>query len=159
VTDSEELIAQVLQEVSSQLADTENQERAAAALKAQQSVIVLVSGMEQGIAIANHYATEHLSIQTADPSAISKQITNAGAIFLGSYSPVSLGDYLAGSNHVLPTGGQARFSSGLGVHTFLRAQQLIDYSQSALSEVANNVVAIANQEGLSAHGDAIKVRF
>jgi len=159
VTDSEELIAQVLQEVSSQLADTENQERAAVALKAQQSALVLVSGMEQGIAIANHYATEHLSIQTEDPRAIAEQITNAGAIFLGSFSPVSLGDYLAGSNHVLPTGGQARFSSGLGVHTFLRAQQLIDYSQSALSEVANNVVAIANQEGLSAHGDAIKVRF
>jgi histidinol dehydrogenase len=159
VTDSEELIAQVLQEVSSQLADTENQERAAAALKAQQSAIVLVSSMEQGIAIANYYATEHLSIQTGAPKAVAEQITNAGALFVGAFSPVSLGDYLAGSNHVLPTGGQARFSSGLGVHTFLRAQQLIDYSQSALSEVANNVVAIANQEGLSAHGDAIKVRF
>ncbi|NDC19925.1 MAG: histidinol dehydrogenase, partial [Microbacteriaceae bacterium] len=159
VTDSEELIAQVLQEVSSQLADTENQERAAAALKAQQSALVLVSSMEQGIAIANYYATEHLSIQTGAPKAVAEQITNAGALFVGAFSPVSLGDYLAGSNHVLPTGGQARFSSGLGVHTFLRAQQLIDYSQSALSEVANNVVAIANQEGLSAHGDAIKVRF
>ena len=149
----------MLQEVSSQLADTENQERAAAALKAQQSALVLVSSMEQGIAIANYYATEHLSIQTGAPKAVAEQITNAGALFVGAFSPVSLGDYLAGSNHVLPTGGQARFSSGLGVHTFLRAQQLIDYSQSALSEVANNVVAIANQEGLSAHGDAIKVRF
>lgn len=159
VTDSEVLIAQVLQEVGSQLTTTENQERAAAALKAQQSALVLVSGIEQGIAIANHYATEHLSIQTADPKAVSEEISNAGAIFLGAFSPVSLGDYLAGSNHVLPTGGQARFSSGLGVHTFLRAQQLIDYSASALSEVANNVVAIASREGLPAHGDAIKVRF
>ena len=159
VTDSEELIAQVLQEVKNQLASTENKDRASAALLAQQSSLVLVSGLDQAIEIANHYATEHLSIQTENAKAVAQQITNAGAIFLGSYSPVSLGDYLAGSNHVLPTGGQARFSSGLGVHTFLRAQQLIDYSESALSEVANNVVAIANQEGLSAHGDAVKVRF
>jgi histidinol dehydrogenase len=114
--------------------------------------------MDQAVAIANLYGAEHLSIQTADSKALSEGIHSAGAIFLGPYSPVSLGDYLAGSNHVLPTGGQARFSSGLGVHTFLKAQQLIDYDQVALSEVANSVIAIANQESLQAHGDAIKIR-
>jgi histidinol dehydrogenase len=109
--------------------------------------------------VANFYATEHLSIQTSQNSALLRDISNAGAVFLGSYSPVSLGDYLAGSNHVLPTGGQAKFGSGLGVHTFLRAQQVVQYSETALSEVANNVVSIANSEGLEAHGEAIKIRF
>jgi histidinol dehydrogenase len=109
--------------------------------------------------LANLYATEHLSLQTGQNEAILTKISNAGAIFMGSYSPVSLGDYLAGSNHVLPTGGQARSSSGLGVHTFLRPQQVIKYTETALSVVANNVVAIADSEGLEAHAEAIKIRF
>jgi len=158
VTDSENLIAAVMTEIDKQVAQTANQERVLAALSGQQSSLVLVSDLAQAVAIANLYAAEHLSIQTRDNSSLSELIHSAGAIFLGSYSPVSLGDYLAGSNHVLPTGGQAKFSSGLGVHTFLKAQQLIDYNQKALSEVANSVIAIANQESLQAHAEAIKVR-
>jgi histidinol dehydrogenase len=120
---------------------------------------VLVKDLEEAARVADLYATEHLSLQTVENEALLQKISNAGAIFMGSFSPVSLGDYLAGSNHVLPTGGQARFGSGLGVHTFLRAQQVIEYTESALSEVANNVVSIADSEGLQAHGAAIKIRF
>lgn len=159
VTDSEGLISAVNVEIEKQVAVTANRDRVLAALAGQQSSYVLVSDMDQAVAIANLYGAEHLSIQTGDSAALSEGISSAGAIFLGPYSPVSLGDYLAGSNHVLPTGGQARFSSGLGVHSFLKAQQLIDYDQAALSEVANSVIAIANQEGLQAHGDAVKTRI
>jgi histidinol dehydrogenase len=120
---------------------------------------VFVKHLNEAAQVADLYATEHLSLQTAENEALLPKISNAGAIFMGSFSPVSLGDYLAGSNHVLPTGGQARFGSGLGVHTFLRAQQVIEYTESALSEVANNVVSIADSEGLQAHGEAIKIRF
>jgi len=159
VTDSEGLISAVNVEIERQVAVTANRDRVLAALAGQQSSYVLVSDMDQAVAIANLYGAEHLSIQTGDSAALGEGISSAGAIFLGPYSPVSLGDYLAGSNHVLPTGGQARFSSGLGVHSFLKAQQLIDYDQAALSEVANSVIAIANQEGLQAHGDAVKTRI
>ena len=158
VTDSEDFIAQVQEEIAFQSAQTANHERVSEALNGQQSSIVLVSSLKDAAAIADFYATEHLSLQTEENNSLSELIQNAGAIFLGPYSPVSLGDYLAGSNHVLPTGGQARFSAGLGVHTFLKAQQLVEYSQCALSEVANSVIAIADQEGLPAHGDAIKAR-
>jgi histidinol dehydrogenase len=158
VTDSQGLISAVNLEIAKQVAGTANKDRVSEALAGQQSSYVLVSGMDQAVEIANLYGAEHLSIQTVDSNALSEGIHSAGAIFLGPYSPVSLGDYLAGSNHVLPTGGQARFRSGLGVHTFLKTQQLIDYDQAALSEVANSVIAIANQESLQAHGDAIKIR-
>jgi histidinol dehydrogenase len=158
VTNSEDFIAQVQVEIAFQSAQTANHGRVSEALNGQQSSIVLVSSLKDAAAIADFYATEHLSLQTEENNLLSELIQNAGAIFLGPYSPVSLGDYLAGSNHVLPTGGQARFSAGLGVHTFLKAQQLVEYSQGALSEVANSVIAIADQEGLPAHGDAIKAR-
>jgi histidinol dehydrogenase len=124
-----------------------------------QSALVLVPNLETAIAVSNEYATEHLEIQTSDPKAVLAKISNAGAIFLGEFSPVSLGDYLAGSNHVLPTGEQAKFGPGLGVHTFLRPQQVIDYSASALAEVASQLDTFAIAEGLSAHGDAAKIRF
>jgi histidinol dehydrogenase len=159
ITDSSELIEKVRLEIDLQVAKSANKSRILEALAGQQSALVLVSNLADAVLVANIYATEHLSIQTSQNAALAKDISNAGAIFLGSYSPVSLGDYLAGSNHVLPTGGQAKFGSGLGVHTFLRAQQVVEYSESALSEVANNVVSIANSEGLEAHGEAIKIRF
>jgi histidinol dehydrogenase len=159
VTDSRELIDKVALELSKQVDAAPNKSRILEALKGQQSALVLVKDMDAAAKIADIYATEHLSIQTKQNSQLASQISNAGAIFLGSFSPVSLGDYLAGSNHVLPTGGQARFGSGLGVHTFLRPQQVIEYSESALSEVSTNVVAIADSEGLEAHGEAIKIRF
>jgi histidinol dehydrogenase len=159
VTDSADLIEKVSSALLRQVETSANKTRIIEALKGQQSALVLVGDMNSAAKVADLYATEHLSIQTRQNEQLLSQISNAGAIFLGSFSPVSLGDYLAGSNHVLPTGGQARFGSGLGVHTFLRPQQVIEYSESALSEVATNVVAIADSEGLEAHGEAIKIRF
>ena len=159
VSDSREFIEKVAVELAKQVEAAPNKSRILEALKGQQSALVLVRDMDSAARVADFYATEHLSIQTKQNSQLASQISNAGAIFLGSFSPVSLGDYLAGSNHVLPTGGQARFGSGLGVHTFLRPQQVVEYSETALSEVSTNVVAIANSEGLEAHGEAIKIRF
>ena len=159
ITDSEEFAQKVMDSLAELVVNTSNKERVLAAFSGQQSAVVLVDDLNQAAEIANFYATEHLELQTASNDELLGKISNAGAIFIGDFSPVSLGDYLAGSNHVLPTGGQARFGSGLGVHTFLRPQQVIKYSESALSEVANNVVAIADSEGLQAHGDAIRIRF
>jgi len=159
VSDSREFIDKVASELDKQVVSAPNQARILEALKGQQSALVLVSDLNSAARVADFYATEHLSIQTKQNSELASQISNAGAVFLGSFSPVSLGDYLAGSNHVLPTGGQARFGSGLGVHTFLRPQQVVEYSETALSEVATNVVSIADSEGLEAHGEAIKIRF
>ncbi len=159
VTDSRELIAAVQSELDIQVAKTSNIDRVKVALAGIQSALVLVTDLEIAVAVSNEYATEHLEIQTADPQALLPKITNAGAIFLGEYSPVSLGDYLAGSNHVLPTGEQAKFGPGLGVHTFLRPQQIINYSRSALESVVQQLDTFAIAEGLSAHGDAAKIRF
>jgi histidinol dehydrogenase len=109
--------------------------------------------------VSNAYGPEHLEIQTVEPGAVLDLIENAGAIFLGAHSPVSLGDYLAGSNHVLPTGGQARFSSGLGSYTFVRPQQVINYTKGALSAAAPGIRALSDAEDLPAHGDAVDARF
>lgn len=159
LTNSAELADQVEREIANQVLAKANRERVQIALSGNQSAIVLVENLDQAVKIANHYATEHLSIQTTHPHQLAGEITNAGAIFLGDYSPVSLGDYLAGSNHVLPTGEQARFSSGLNVLSFLRSQQLIDYSAEALREVQTKLVTFSHAEGLSAHGDAVTIRF
>ena len=159
VTDSRELITAVQRELDIQVANTSNIDRVKVALAGVQSALVLVPDLEIAVAVSNEYATEHLEIQTAAPQALLPRITNAGAIFLGEYSPVSLGDYLAGSNHVLPTGEQAKFGPGLGVHTFLRPQQIINYSRSALESVVQQLDTFAIAEGLSAHGDAAKIRF
>ena len=115
--------------------------------------------MADAIAFANHYATEHLEIQVRDPETLLARITNAGAVFLGANSPVSLGDYMAGSNHVLPTGQQAKFGAGLGVHTFLRPQQVVNYTRDALAAVNQQIVRFAEAEQLPGHGDAVRVRF
>lgn len=158
VTDSEALILEVQRELAIQAPRAENSARVMKSLEGEQSALVLVDSIERAIEIANHYATEHLEIQTSDPEAVLAKITNAGAIFLGAHSPVSLGDYLAGSNHVLPTSEQAKFGPGLGVHTFLRPQQIIDYSALALAEVTDKLDLLANTEGLPAHGEAAKIR-
>ncbi len=115
--------------------------------------------LDDAAAVANAYATEHLEIQVRDPHSVLPQIKNAGAVFLGEYSPVSLGDYMAGSNHVLPTSGNARFGAGLSVHTFLRAQQVIDYGRNGLEAVVERVERLAGEEGLPAHYEAIAARF
>jgi histidinol dehydrogenase len=159
VTDSEELAVAVRIELTAQLAATPHSVRAGIALNGQQSAIVLVSDMVAAAALSNSYGPEHLEIQTAEAGTVLDMIENAGAIFLGSQSPVSLGDYLAGSNHVLPTGGQSRFSSGLGAYTFLRPQQVIRYSQEALRALEPHIVALSTAEDLPAHGAAVSARF
>jgi histidinol dehydrogenase len=159
VTDSVELANLVVKELNVLIEQTQSSERVRIALEGQQSAVVLVKNIAEAIKFANFYATEHLELHTTQNEEILRQITNAGAIFMGEYSPVSLGDYLAGSSHVLPTGQQAKFSSGLGVHTFLRAQQVIDYSRSGLQQVAELVADFSASEGLPAHGEAVTARF
>jgi histidinol dehydrogenase len=159
VTDSAQLISEVERELERQIPSTANRARVEAALSGEQSVLVLAQDMEQTLMVANEYATEHLEIHTENALELSARIRNAGAVFIGDYSPVSLGDYMAGSNHVLPTSEQAKFGPGLGVHTFLRPQQRIHYTAQALREITKLVDRFAIAEGLSAHGDAAKIRF
>ena len=159
VTDSIELANAVINELSDLVPVTASAQRVRAALEGQQSAVVLVDDLDSGIRFTNFYATEHLEIHTDDNAAVLSKITNAGAIFVGEYSPVSLGDYLAGSSHVLPTGQQAKFGSGLGVHSFLRPQQVIDYDKKGLEAVAQLVADFSAAEGLPAHGEAVTARF
>ncbi|TCC05390.1 histidinol dehydrogenase [Kribbella soli] len=159
VTPSEALAVAVEAELPVQVAKTKHQDRVTEALNGQQSAVVLVDDLEQGTAVVDAYAAEHLEIQTADAEERAGLITNAGAIFVGSWSPVSLGDYCAGSNHVLPTAGCACHSSGLSVRSFLKAVHVINYSRDALQAVAGHVVTLAHAEDLPAHGAAVSVRF
>ena len=159
VSTSSDLISAVERELAAQVPIAANRERIEIALAGEQSALVLASSIDQAIMVANEYATEHLEIQMKDAEIVAEKITNAGAVFIGDYAPVSLGDYLAGSNHVLPTSEQAKFGPGLGVHSFLRPQQRIKYSAQALAEVASQLDRFAVAEGLSAHGTAAKIRF
>ena len=159
ITDSEELAAAVRSELDRQAAGTKHGARVREALSGHQSGVVLVEDLDQGIAACDAYAAEHLEIMTSDAPAVAARIRNAGAIFVGDYSPVSLGDYCAGSNHVLPTSGTAAFSSGLNVTTFLRAIQVVNYSREALAEVSGHIVSLSRAEDLPAHGDAVTARF
>jgi histidinol dehydrogenase len=159
VTNSPELAHAVINELNEIVGKTLHAVRVKAALEGQQSAVVLVDDLAAAAQFANYYATEHLELHTEDNEALLGQITNAGAIFMGDFSPVSLGDYMAGSSHVLPTGQAAKFSSGLGVHSFLRAQQIIDYNRAGLIEIATLVTKFAEAEGLPAHGEAITARF
>ncbi|WP_375407188.1 histidinol dehydrogenase [uncultured Amnibacterium sp.] len=159
VTDSEDLAAAVDAAVERRAAVTFHAERVRTSLTAQQSGIVLVDDLAAAVAVSNAYAPEHLEVQTADPWPLVADLTEAGAVFVGPGSPVSLGDYAAGSNHVLPTGGTARFAAGLSVRPFLRQQQVVDYSLDALRAAQPVVRALADAEGLPAHGDAVDARF
>ncbi|MGW4666446.1 histidinol dehydrogenase [Streptosporangium sandarakinum] len=159
VTDSVELADAVERELPRQVAATKHSERITEALAGRQSGILLVDDMEAGLRVVDAYAAEHLEIQTADAAALAARVRNAGAIFIGPYAPVSLGDYLAGSNHVLPTGGCACHSSGLSVQTFLRGIHVVDYSREALAESAAHVCVLADAEDLPAHGAAVRARF
>ena len=159
VTDSAALADAVEAELASQVAVTKHSERIAEALSGTQSAIVLVDDMDAGLRVVDAYAAEHLEIHTRDARAVALRVRNAGAIFVGTWSPVSLGDYCAGSNHVLPTAGSARHSSGLSVQSFLRGIHIIDYDEAALRDVAPHVIALAGAEDLPGHGDAITVRF
>jgi histidinol dehydrogenase len=159
VTDSVELAEAVEKELPVQVAATKHSERITEALGGSQSAIVLVDDIDAGLKVVDAYAAEHLEIQTADAAAVAARVRNAGAIFVGPWSPVSLGDYLAGSNHVLPTGGCACHSGGLSVQTFLRGVHVVDYSREALAEAAAHVSVLADAEDLPAHGAAIRARF
>jgi histidinol dehydrogenase len=159
VTDSPRLADDVEAELDKQVHATRHTERILAALGGQQSGIVLVDDLDQGLAVVNAYAAEHLEIQTTDPAAVAQRVFNAGAIFLGPFAPVSLGDYCAGSNHVLPTAGCACHSSGLSVRSFRKAVHVVDYSRDALADVTEHVVTLAEAEDLPGHGEAVKIRF
>ncbi|MGH3785119.1 MAG: histidinol dehydrogenase [Pseudonocardiaceae bacterium] len=159
ITDSVALADAVNTQLHQRVAATKHTERIRAALTGRQSGCILVSDVAAGLKVVDAYAAEHLEIQTLDPAAVARRVRNAGAIFVGPYAPVSLGDYCAGSNHVLPTGGCARHSSGLSVQTFLRGVQLIEYDSDALVQVADHVIALADAEDLPAHGQAITARF
>ena len=159
VTTSSTLAAAVKDRLEVRVSQTRHSERIATALSGIQSAIVRVRDIDQGLQVLNAYAGEHVQIHTREPESVAMRVRNGGAIFIGSYAPVSLGDYSAGSNHVLPTGGCACHSSGLSVQTFLKGLHFVNYSEQALREVADVVVTLANAENLPAHGEAIRARF
>jgi histidinol dehydrogenase len=159
VTDSAALADEVEAELDKQVSVTKHVERIRTSLSGSQSGIVLVDDIKQGIEVVNAYAAEHLEIQTANADVVASRIRNAGAIFIGPFAPVSLGDYCAGSNHVLPTGGCACHSSGLSVRAFTKSVHVIDYSREGLAAVKDHVVTLAHAEDLPGHGAAVSVRF
>ena len=159
VTDSPELASAVEAELIVRVGTTKHSERIKTALSGVQSAIALVDSIEQGLDVVNAYAAEHLEIQTRNARSDAAKIRNAGAVFIGRFTPVSLGDYSAGSNHVLPTGGCACHSSGLSVQTFLRGLHFIEYGQKAFTDIVDTVVTLANAEDLPAHGEAMTVRL
>lgn len=158
VTDSAELADAVEAEVARQVPRTKHVERISEAIAGQQSAIVLVDDLDAGLRVVDAYAAEHLEIHTRDARDVAMRVRNAGAIFVGTNAPVSLGDYCAGSNHVLPTAGAARHSSGLSVQSFLRGIHVIEYDEQALREVSGHVIALAHAEDLPGHADAIRAR-
>jgi histidinol dehydrogenase len=159
VTDSQELAEAVEIELNRQVPLTKHAERIRTALSGIQSAIALVDDIAQGLDVVNAYAAEHLEIQTRDARTVSGNIRNAGAVFIGAFTPVSLGDYSAGSNHVLPTGGCACHSSGLSVATFLRGLHFIEYDEKAFRDIAPTVITLAEAEDLPAHGQAMSARL
>ncbi|MDI3315706.1 MAG: histidinol dehydrogenase [Mycobacterium sp.] len=159
ITPSAQLADATESELASQVAGTVHRQRVTAALSGSQSAIILVDDLDAGVRTVNAYAPEHLEIHTVDAPGVAARIRSAGAIFVGPWSPVSLGDYCAGSNHVLPTAGCARHSGGLSVQTFLRGIHVVDYSEAALKDVSGHVITLAEAEDLPAHGEAIRRRF
>ena len=159
VTPSPDLADATDAELAAQLATTVHRERVTAALGGRQSAIILVDDLDAGVEVVNAYAAEHLEIQTTDAALLAGRIRSAGAIFVGRWAPVSLGDYCAGSNHVLPTAGSARHSSGLSVQTFLRGIHVVDYTEAALKDVSGHVITLAKAEDLPSHGEAVRRRF
>ncbi len=158
VTTSTQVADSVNQALRTQVAQTRHRDRVSSALSGEQSAIVLVRDLEQGLAVLDDYAAEHLEIHTADAASVAARVNNAGAIFVGSHSPVSLGDYSAGSTHVLPTAGAARYSSGLTVRSFMKTTHVIEYSPSALAEIADGIQKFAIAENLPAHANAVAIR-
>ncbi len=158
ITPDEDLAEAVTERLTVRVAATKHSDRVREALSGPQSGIVMVDDLDHGLAVVNAYAAEHLEIMTADAATWAARVRNAGAIFVGDFSPVSLGDYAAGSNHVLPTGGCACHTGGLSVQTFLRGVHIVDYDRDALADVAHHVITLANAEDLPAHGEAVAAR-
>ena len=158
ITDSEDLARAVEEQLAVQVPAAKHRERIATALGGPQSGVVLTNNLDQSVAVADAYAAEHLEIHTRDAAAVAARVRNAGAIFVGPYSPVPLGDYAAGSNHVLPTGGTAVFNSGLQAASFMKAVQVIEYSKKALAQLKDDIVALADTEDLPAHARAVTIR-
>lgn len=158
ITDSEDLARAVEEQLAVQVPAAKHRERIATALGGPQSGVVLTNNLDQSVAVADAYAAEHLEIHTRDAAVVAARVRNAGAIFVGPYSPVPLGDYAAGSNHVLPTGGTAVFNSGLQAASFMKAVQVIEYSEKALAQLEDDIVALADTEDLPAHGRAVTIR-
>ncbi|MEX5309546.1 histidinol dehydrogenase [Kocuria sp. CPCC 205297] len=158
ITDSEDLARAVEEQLAVQVPAAKHRERIATALGGPQSGVVLTNDLDQSVAVADAYAAEHLEIHTRDAAAVAARVRNAGAIFVGPYSPVPLGDYAAGSNHVLPTGGTAVFNSGLQAASFMKAVQVIEYSKKALAQLKDDIVALADTEDLPAHARAVTIR-
>ena len=159
VTDSWELAERVALSLERRVVEADHSDRVRRALDGEQSALIVCDSLEQAVWLSNAMAPEHLQVMVAEPEKLLPLLTNAGAIFVGNYTPVSAGDYAAGSNHVLPTHGTATFSSGLSPLTFLRTQQIVDYDQEALSHIAPHVETFARAENLPAHAEAIAVRF
>lgn len=159
ITDSEQIATKTQESLNRRVPRTKHAERVATSLTGRQSGIILTDGLDQSIDAANAYAAEHLEIQTADADAVVKRIRNAGAIFRGPYSPVPLGDYMSGSNHVLPTSGTARFAAGLGVHTFMKPVEVIEYDEEGLKALAARINTFAVSEDLPGHGECVLTRF
>lgn len=159
ITDSEQIATKTQESLNRRVPRTKHAERVATSLTGRQSGIILTDGLDQSIDAANAYAAEHLEIQTADADAVVGRIRNAGAIFRGPYSPVPLGDYMSGSNHVLPTSGTARFAAGLGVHTFMKPVEVIEYDEEGLKALAARINTFAVSEDLPGHGECVLTRF
>lgn len=159
ITDSEQIAAKTQESLNRRVPRTKHAERVATSLTGRQSGIILTDGLDQSIDAANAYAAEHLEIQTADADTVVGRIRNAGAIFRGPYSPVPLGDYMSGSNHVLPTSGTARFAAGLGVHTFMKPVEVIEYDEEGLKALAARINTFAVSEDLPGHGECVLTRF
>jgi histidinol dehydrogenase len=158
VTPSDDLAAAVETALVSRVAKARHRARVEKALSGQ-SAVALVDDIDHGVEVVDAWAAEHLEVMTADASAVAARVRNAGAIFVGPYAPVSLGDYLAGSNHVLPTGGTARHTGGLSVQSFLRGIHVVDYSRDALAAVAPHISALGGAEDLAAHVEAVQTRL
>ncbi|MGB4433361.1 MAG: histidinol dehydrogenase, partial [Bacillota bacterium] len=158
LTSSQDLAEEVLSEIYRQIEDLERKDTIKASL-ANYSAILITSSVDESLKIVNEIAPEHLEIMTEDPFEVCKKVENAGAIFLGPYSPEPVGDYFAGPNHTLPTGSTARFSSPLSVDDFLKKTSLIHYEKTALARAKDAVIAISQEEGLTGHKKAVEIRF
>ena len=157
VTPDPQLLDAVDRALDKAVPATRHRQRVETAL-AGQSAFVLVDDLEQGLGVVDEWAAEHLEVVTRDAASWARRVRNAGAVFVGPWSPVSLGDYLAGSNHVLPTAGTARHTGGLSVQSFLRSQHVVEYDRQALADVAHHVDALGGAEDLAAHVDAVRAR-